>query len=798
MKTIRNHLALLLSAAAIATAPAARALDFTAQGEYMGSSDCRPCHGRFYKLWSTSHHGKAMQAFSADFTKTLKPMEKPIEINGSSFIVEFNGHGGELRETRPDGSTRTYPILHAMGGKNVYFFLVPLDRGRLQTAPVAYNVHTKTWYNSTASMVRHFNNGIHDEALEWTDRQLTFNTACHDCHISQLRKNYDPKTDSYHTTWQEAGINCETCHGPAEAHIKAAREAQAKGEKLTDVKLLRFHQDLNARQRDAACSPCHAKMVPLTRDFTPGELFFDHYDLTSYEDPDFFPDGRDLGENYTMTGWAANPCANSGQLECIHCHTSSGRFRFKDNPNQACLPCHKKRVENIVAHSHHPASAGLTCIDCHMPMTAQGYMRRSDHSFRPPSPAASLAFGSPNACNLCHNDPDAITGPFTGHSKKDMEWAAKHVREWFGEDSGTNILRQGYIIQACRSNDWERLPEITACLASPASDPPTKVAILRLLGTCPSPDKWPAIREQLGSTNAWVRSAAAAALQYDPSPESTELLLKAAADRFRTVRIRAAASLLGRDLSGYSGQQRKAYEKAHSEYWNSLVIWPDRWSTHYNQGIYFDRLNQPQKAIKAYEKAMELRGDVIQPMLNCSMDYARTGNSTNAYALLKKAVATQPKSPLANFNLALIEAELGKLDDCETHLRAALDTDPNMARAAYNLGVLLCRAGKEEGFQWLETATRLDPANWDYLSSLIFFLQRDGRAPEAEAALKQAVAGGYAPPEAYFALVNDYMNAGRVDEALEICRKAKTAPRLPPDARRYAAQLEQQIKQHQN
>ncbi|MBT8046699.1 MAG: hypothetical protein KJN67_06015, partial [Pontiella sp.] len=330
----------------------------------MGSSDCLACHERFYELWSTSHHGKAMQAFSGAFARTLEPMDAAIKIGGTDFIIELNGSGGVMHQSKDGGSTKTYPVLHALGGKNVFFFLVPLEKGKLQVAPIAYNVHTRTWYNSTGSMVRHFNSGAVDEALEWTDRQLTFNTACHDCHISQLRKNYNPEDDSYTTTWTESGINCEVCHGPGEAHVKAAEEAAAKGEELNDLKLIRFHEDLNSKQRDATCAPCHAKMTPLTRDFTPGELFFDHYDLISYEDPDFFPDGRDLGENYTQTGWEANPCAMSGQLECIHCHTSSGRFRFKDNPNQSCLPCHEKRVDDILSHSRHPAEANVACIHC--------------------------------------------------------------------------------------------------------------------------------------------------------------------------------------------------------------------------------------------------------------------------------------------------------------------------------------------------------------------------------------------------------------------------------------------------
>ncbi|MCF7864465.1 MAG: ammonia-forming cytochrome c nitrite reductase subunit c552 [Kiritimatiellales bacterium] len=772
----------------------ASAIDFTAQGEYVGSSDCLSCHERFYELWSTSHHGKAMQAFSGAFARTLVPMENPIEVVGSKFIIELNASGGVMRETCSDGTTKTYPVLHALGGKNVYFFLVPLDKGKLQVAPIAYNVHTKIWYDSTGSMVRHFGNNIVDQALEWTDRQLTFNTACHDCHISQMRKNYDPNTDSYSTTWKEAGINCEACHGPAEAHVKAAEVAAAKGEKLTDIKLLTFHGDLNAAQRDATCAPCHAKMTPLSRDFTPGELFLDHYDLLSYEDHDFYPDGRDLGENYTQTGWMANPCANSGQLECIHCHTSSGRFRFKDEPNKACLPCHEKRVDNILAHSHHKAEDNVTCVDCHMPKTAQAHMHRSDHTFRPPSPAASLEFGSPNACNLCHNNKEAITGNYHGHKQEDMQWADRYVKEWHGEKSGAKILELGHIVQACRDGDWNKLPEILAYLDNPACDQAAKVGILRLLVNCPDPEKWSAIRKQLDSPSEWVRSAAAATLQYDESPATTKLLLKAVTDKFRTVRIRAASSLLARNLDGYSEEERKAYEAAHAEYWESLIIWPDRWSTYYNQGIYFDRLGDPAKALAAYDKSMKLRSDVIQPMINASMVYARSGNSTNAYELLQKALKVEPESPMVNFNIALLEAEFGKMADCETHLRAALKADPQMAQAAYNLGVLLCQKNKEEGFQWLASAAGLVPQNWNYLSSYIYFLNQAKRTAEIEAALKTAVASGQAPVDAYFTLAGTYQREGRNAEASEIYKKAMLNPHLPMDAKRYAAQMEKQLR----
>jgi tetratricopeptide (TPR) repeat protein len=789
----------LLSAAAWATALATSAMDFTDQGEYLGSSDCISCHERFYELWSTSHHGKAMEAFSVSLSKTLTPMTEPIMIGKEKFIVEFDEHGGILKGVFEDGTEKIWRLRHSFGGRNVRYFLIPMDKGKLQVAPLAYYVHQGRWYDATASMVRDFqDDGPADEAVHWTDRSLTFNTSCHDCHVSQLEKNYNPEDDSYTTTWKEPGINCETCHGPAEAHVKAAEAAAARGEELAsdDLKLLRFHEDLDMAQRDSTCGPCHTKGQVLTRDFTPGELYFDHYDLTSYEDRDFWPDGRDLGENYTQTGWMANQCnlKQPGTLECIHCHTSSGRFRFKENPNQSCLPCHEKRVENIHRHSHHSAETGVTCVDCHMPTTAQAYMSRSDHTFRPPSPAATLEFGSPNACNLCHHNQEAIMGNYAGHKKEDAEWAAKHVKEWFGDDSGATILEQGRIIQACRKYEWDKLPEILAYLENPNCDPANSVAILRLLNNCPHPEKWPAIRKQTGHEHEWVRATAAASLQYDMAPATTEALLRLAADRYRTVRIRAAGSLLTRNLAGYTDEQHAAYDKAHEEYWNSLIIWPDRWSTHYNQGIYYDRIGDPEKSLAAYEKSMELRNDVIQPMINAAMVHARSGNSTNAYEMLQRALTIEPTDPMVNFNVALLEAEFNQLDQAATHLRAALKADPQMAQAAYNLGVLLCRANKDEGFKWLESAATLVPENWTYTSSYLFFLQQANRSTEAEPFLVAVIGTGRADAQTYFTLAGNYEQEGRISEAREIYKKAKLAKHLPMDAKRYASQMEQRLR----
>ena len=149
-----------------------------------------------------------------------------------------------MREKGPDGQ-RTFPIAHVMGGKNVYYLLTPLARGRLQVLPLAYDVHKKTWYDMAASGVRHFPDR-RDEALDWTDRMFAFNTTCFNCHVTELATNYDLATDTYHTTWSEPGISCESCHGSAKEHV---RVMEAGGRRRPRSKTSRSSAPRSSRPR---------------------------------------------------------------------------------------------------------------------------------------------------------------------------------------------------------------------------------------------------------------------------------------------------------------------------------------------------------------------------------------------------------------------------------------------------------------------------------------------------------------------------------------------------------------------
>jgi hypothetical protein len=164
---------------------------------YTGSASCRECHEKFYRLWAPSHHGLAMQPYTVDLARTNLTAQKiAIKIGPRTYQADLAKSDVVERGARGE---KRYPMVHAMGGKNVFYFLTPLERGRLQVLPVAYDLNRQEWFDTTGSAVRHFG-GPADEALDWQESPLTFNTACFSCHVSQLAKNYDLKSDAYHTS----------------------------------------------------------------------------------------------------------------------------------------------------------------------------------------------------------------------------------------------------------------------------------------------------------------------------------------------------------------------------------------------------------------------------------------------------------------------------------------------------------------------------------------------------------------------------------------------------------------------
>src|SRR4030095_4011854 len=76
----------------------------------------------------------------------------------------------------------------------------------------------------------------------------------------------------------------------------------------------------------------------------------------------------------------------------------------------------------LVAHTHHSAdSSGSRCYNCHMPNTTFGLLHAMrSHQVSSPTVHESIAYGRPNACNLCHLD-------------RTLAWTAEKLHGWYNQ-----------------------------------------------------------------------------------------------------------------------------------------------------------------------------------------------------------------------------------------------------------------------------------------------------------------------------------------------------------------------------
>lgn len=645
----------------------------------------------------------------------------------------------------------------------------------MQVLPVAYDLRRDEWFDTAGSAVRHFEN-LPDEPIHWTETAYTFNTACFSCHVSQLTNNYNFKADSYTTTWQEPGINCETCHGPASEHVRAAHEL--KGGPMKDPKLISF-KTFSTEQVNSACGTCHAKMHPLTTSFAPGDRFFDHYGLTVLDHVDFYPDGRDLGENFTYTTWRLSPCLASGKLDCVRCHTSSGRYRFHgEKANAACSSCHAEQAGNVAAHSHHKAGTdGAKCVSCHMPMTEFARMLRSDHSMRPPAPAATIAFGSPNACNSCHTN-------------ETPQWADRKVREWHKEDYQAEILHLGGLVRAARTNNWSRLPEITAYLTKTNRGEIFAASLVQLLRNCPSDAKWTGIQACLGDRSPLVRAAAVEAMGDRLSGDFLPLLKPRLKDDYLIVRLRAAAALAGAPAESFTAAEGQDREAATDELLKSYLARSDDTASHHNVGNFRMLQHEYPQAIAAFEDALRLQPNNVSSLVNAALAYNLAGDNRLAESRLRHAARLEPTNAAVQMNLGMLLGEVGKMEGSEIAFRAAFKADPKSAQAAFNLGVILAGKSPEESLAWCHKAAELRPEEPKHAFTLAFYENHLGRRDAAISTLEGAIKRQPAHPETYALLAQLHHGKGDTEAALRVCRAAAGNPNLPAEIRaRFRARL---------
>lgn len=148
--------------------------------------------------------------------------------------------------------------------------------------------------------------------------------------------------------------------------------------------------------------------------------------------------------------------------------------------------------------------------------------------------------------------------------------------------------------------------------------------------------------------------------------------------------------------------------------------------------------------------------------------YADGAAFEEAAAELQQALAADPASLPAQFELAKVRIGLREFDEAERLLRSVLAARPTDGDAAYYLGALLVLSSREpEAVPYLTQARKSRPGAWGPPYYMGRALLQQGRAAQALPPLEEAAKANPDEAAVWFQLARAWQSAGRIAAATD-------------------------------
>ena len=420
-----------------------------AHAQYAGSQSCKACHAELFAQWEMSNHGMAERPLRDDLDKTAFDPAKTVAHGTQTLRGEDRGGKTCHRDAGIGEQGRASTIERAIGHDPLRQYLVKAFGGRLQTLELAFDPHKEDWFDIYGNEDRKPGEWGH-----WTGRGMTWNTMCASCHNTRVRKNYDEKTDSFHTTMAEMTVSCESCHGPMKKHVEW--RAQYPDKALADPTITKFTPD----QKFDTCGTCHSRRTELTGDFKPGDHFYDHHMLATVDETDlYYPDGQVRDEDYEFGSFLSSKMHAAG-VRCLDCHNPHTAKTIATG-DALCMRCHvgnvqpfpKAPVIDILTHTfHQPESTGVTVhrtATCRRPSTCSG-IRGTTMGSPSPIPCSRRNWAFPMPATAATRTRTS-TGPLP-------RWRNGTARRWSGpRASGRASSRRRGAVRPRRAMDCSNL-----------------------------------------------------------------------------------------------------------------------------------------------------------------------------------------------------------------------------------------------------------------------------------------------------------------------------------------------------
>lgn len=635
---------------------------------FVGARRCADCHAAQHAAWSKSQHAAAMQVASPS-TVLGRFDGSRITTDGITSTFARRGERFIVTTASADGTLRDHQVRFTFGVWPLQQFLVDYAGGRLQALSLAWDARPamaggQRWFSLQPADVAE-----HAMGQLWTGRAYNWNYMCADCHSTGVRKGYDAGADTFHTTFTEIDVACESCHGPGSEHVAWARYPRplrallwrddGLPSRLTERRGVAWVRSASARtaHRSAprttdreieTCAQCHARRVHIADGYVAGRPLYDYYIPTLLTRDLYYPDGQQREEVYTYGSFLQSKMYAAG-VTCSDCHDPhSGRTRRPGNA--LCTQCHRAGAYDAPAHHHHPAaSTGATCVACHMPDTT--YMQidaRRDHSIRVPRPDLSLSLGVPNACTRCHVE-------------RGSRWAAEQVRQWYPTLSSAGGYQR---FAAAFGADEAGAPGASDSLLRVGGDT-SEPAIVRgsalaRLATYPNLDAraFDLARAAMRDSHPLVRLGALQLSEAAPAATRARLASLLLRDPTRAVR-QGAAWVLASAQSSISATDRNLFAEAAAEFVASQRYNADQPDDRLALGAFYAQLGKYDSAAAEYRAALRLEPRFTRASVFLAAVLRAEGRIGDAIGVLDSARLQQPPDRDVLLLLATYQIEKG-------------------------------------------------------------------------------------------------------------------------------------------
>lgn len=146
-------------------------------------------------------------------------------------------------------------------------------------------------------------------------------------------------------------------------------------------------------------------------------------------------------------------------------------------------------------------------------------------------------------------------------------------------------------------------------------------------------------------------------------------------------------------------------------------------------------------AIRAYNQAIELQPDYLDPYFNRGNALLHLQRHEEALASFERAIALSPQLALAHYNRGTVLETLGRVQDAMYSYRTVLEIEPSHVQARFNLGCIhLAWKQYDEALACMDEVIVCAPRVARAHSNRGVALLRTGRLREAIAACDQALA----------------------------------------------------------